>query len=136
MPIGLHEPDFDSSLAKKYLCECIDSNWVSTTGEWIKKFEQEVKHYTGAKYAVSISNGTNALKLSLFTTGVARDNEVLTSPISFVATANAISHVGAVPNFVDIEMDTLGMDPIKLDKYIKIQQKGMTDYTISIQVEK
>ena len=61
-----------------------------------KNIRTEVKDYTGAKYAISISNGTNALKLSLFTTGVARDNEVLTSPISFVATANAISHVGAV----------------------------------------
>ena len=124
LPIGLHEPDFDSDVAKKYLCKCIDSNWVSTTGEWIKTFEQEVKDYTGAKYAISISNGTNALKLALYTCGVDRDNEVLTSPISFVATANAISHLGAVPNFVDIEKDTLGIDPIKLDQYIeKIQTK-------------
>ena len=83
---------------------------MSTAGQWVSRFEQELISLTGASYAVAVTNGTVALRLALHLVGVAWD-EVLLPPLSFVATANAVAHLGAVPHFVDIESSTLAMDP-------------------------
>ena len=77
--------------------DCLDTGWVSTAGHWVKRFEQELAVATGAPYAVAVSNGTVALRLALHLVGVGRGDEVLLPPLSFVATANAISHLGAFP---------------------------------------
>ena len=68
--ISVHEPSFLNSNASKYLCECIDSGWVSSSGKWVTKFEELIHEFTGSKYVVVVSNGTNALKLSLYMVGV------------------------------------------------------------------
>lgn len=114
--ISIHEPDFSNTNAKKYLNSCIDTGWVSTAGSWVIKFEDCISKLTGAKYAVAVVNGTVALRLSLFCLGVRPNDEVLMPPLSFVATANSVSHLGAFPHFVDIEPETLGMCPDALEK--------------------
>ena len=113
-PISLHEPDFSGTEAWTYVKDCLDTGWVSTAGHWVTRFEQELASVTGAPYVVSVTNGTVALRLALHVAGVCPGDEVLLPPLSFVATANAVSHLGAVPHFVDVEPTTLGMDPAAL----------------------
>lgn len=114
-PISLHEPDFNGTKAWAYVRDCLDSGWVSTAGRWVNRFEQELCAVTGAEHAVVVSNGTVALRLALHLVGVGPGDEVLLPPLSFVATANAVAHLGAVPHFVDIEPSSLGMCPAALD---------------------
>lgn len=113
-PISLHEPDFHGTQAWAYVKDCIDTGWVSTVGQWVNRFEQELATYTGSAHAVAVSNGTVALRLALHLVGVKAGDEVLLPPLSFVATANAVAHLGAVPHFIDVEQNTLGMDPTAL----------------------
>lgn len=113
-PISLHEPDFTGTQAWAYVKDCIDTGWVSTAGSWVSRFEQELSTMTGARDVVAVSNGTVALRLALHLVGVGPGDEVLIPPLSFVATANAVSHLGAIPHFVDVEHDSLGMCPSAL----------------------
>ena len=113
-PIALHEPDFSGTQAWSYVRDCLDSGWVSTAGQWVSRFEQQLCARTGAKHAVAVTNGTVALRLSLHLVGVSAGDEVLLPPLSFVATANAVAHLGAMPHFVDVEAGSLGMDPAAL----------------------
>ena len=113
-PIGLHEPDFSGTQAWVYVKDCLDTGWVSTAGSWVSRFEQQLCALTGASHAVAVSNGTVALRLALNLVGVGPGDEVLLPPLSFVATANAVAHLGAVPHFVDIEPNTLGLCPAAL----------------------
>jgi perosamine synthetase len=113
-PIGLHEPDFRGTQAWAYLKDCLDTGWVSTAGSWVNRFEQHICAITGAGHAVAVSNGTVALRLALHLVGVGPGDEVLLPPLSFVATANAVAHLGAVPHFVDVEPNALGLCPAAL----------------------
>ena len=113
-PIALHEPDFSGTQAWAYVRDCLDSGWVSTAGQWVNRFEQELCARTGAAHAVAVTNGTVALRLALHLVGVSAGDEVLLPPLTFVATANAVAHLGAVPHFVDVEAGSLGMDPAAL----------------------
>jgi perosamine synthetase len=110
-PIGLHEPDFRGTQAWTYVKDCLDTGWVSTAGSWVSCFEQQLCVITGASHAVAVSNGTVALRLALHLVGVGPGDEVLLPPLSFVATANAVAHLGAVPHFVDVEPAGLGLCP-------------------------
>ncbi len=111
--IPLHEPSFTGN-EKAYLIDCIDSTFVSSVGKYVDRFEMEVANFTGAKYAVATVNGTAALHIALKIVDVSPDDEVITQPLSFVATCNAISYCGAKPVFVDVDRDTLGMSPQSL----------------------
>jgi len=113
-PIALHEPDFSGTQAWAYVRDCLDSGWVSTAGQWVSRFEQELCARTGAEHAVAVTNGTVALRLALHLLGVSAGDEVLLPPLSFVATANTVAHLGAMPHFVDVEAGSLGMDPAAL----------------------
>ena len=113
-PIPLHEPDFRGTSALAYVTDCLDTGWVSTAGQWVTRFEQELVSATGAAYAVALTNGTVALRLALHLVGVGLGDEVLLPPLSFVATANAVAHLGAVPHFVDVDPNTLAIDPSAL----------------------
>ena len=112
-PIGLHEPEL-GELEKQYLNECIDSTFVSSVGAFIPQFEQKIQEITGAKYAIAASNGTSALHIALYVVGVMPGEEVMVPSLSFVATANAVAHAGAIPHFIDSELGTMGMSPEKL----------------------
>ncbi len=113
----LHEPNFDGN-ELLYLKECLDSTYVSSVGKFVDKFESDLANYTGAKYAISLVNGTAALHLALKLAGVQVGHEVLLPALTFVATANAISYCGATPHFVDCEESTLGIDGVKLRDYL------------------
>ncbi len=117
--IQLHTPVFCGD-EKKYLVECIDSTFVSSVGKFVNQFEAEIERYTGANKAVACVNGTSALHLALKLVGVEPDNEVITQPLTFIATANAISYCGAHPVFLDIDKDTLGLSPEKLENWLTI----------------
>jgi perosamine synthetase len=116
--IPLHEPRFIGN-EKKYLNECIDSTFVSSVGKFVDKFEDKIASYTGAKYAIATSNGTSALHIALILANVESDDEVITQPLTFVATCNAISYCGAKPIFVDVDKDTMGLSPSALKEFLE-----------------
>lgn len=115
--IPLHEPVFIGN-EKKYLNDCIDSGYVSSVGEYVNSFEKAIAAYTGAKRAVVVVNGTQALHLACVVSGVGPGDEVITQPLTFIATANAISYTGASPVFVDVDRDTMGMSPQSLEQFL------------------
>jgi perosamine synthetase len=115
--IPLHSPIFNGN-EKKYLEECIDSTFVSSVGKFVDQFEIEIAKYTGSEKAVGCVNGTNALHLALKLVGVERDTEVITQPLTFIATANAITYCDAQPVFLDVDMDTMGLSPIALKQWL------------------
>lgn len=128
-PVPLHAPVFLGN-EKKYLLDCIDSTFVSYVGKYVTKFEEMTAKFIGTNYAVAVVNGTAALQVALQVSGVEKGDEVITQPLTFVATANAISHCGAMPVFVDVDIDTMGMSPEKLNnwltkntKYDKVKKK-------------
>lgn len=96
---------------KKYLNECVDSTFVSSVGQFVDRFEKDMATYTGAKRAVVCVSGTNALHMALLLSGVERGDEVLTQALTFIATCNAISYIGAEPVFIDVDMSTMGLSP-------------------------
>ena len=125
-PVALHEPSFNGN-EWKYLKECLDSTYVSSVGKFVDQFEKGLTSYTGAKYAISVVNGTAALQIALKLAGVQAGDEVLIPALTFVATANAVAYCNAIPHFVDSEALTLGIDAQKLREYLKnntSQQSG------------
>lgn len=124
--IALHDPVFFGN-EKKYLNECIDSTFVSSVGKFVDQFEAMVAEYTGAKYAIATVNGTAALHVSLKLVGVDEGTEVITQPLSFIATCNAISYCGATPVFVDVDKDTMGLSPESLLLFLKAETEQRND---------
>lgn len=108
--VGLHEPRFAGN-EKQYVADCIDSTFVSSVGKFVDRFEEMVEEFTGCAKAVACVNGTNSLHLALKMVGVERDDEVLTQALTFIATANAISYCSAIPVFLDVDKDTMGLSP-------------------------
>lgn len=99
--------------------DCIDSTFVSSVGKYVDDFEKQIAEYTGAKYAVACVNGTAALHMAMLVAGVKQNDIVLTQPLSFIATCNAISYIGAKPLFIDVDRDTLGLSSEKLKTYLQ-----------------
>ncbi|MBW6489240.1 LegC family aminotransferase [Sulfurimonas sp.] len=116
--IPLHEPRFIGN-EKKYLNDCIDSTFVSSVGKYVDTFEKEFAKTVGSKYAVATVNGTAALHISLLLADVKSSDEVITQPLTFIATCNAISYCGAKPVFVDVDLETMGMSPASLENFLK-----------------
>ena len=104
----LHAPTFAGN-EKKYINECIDSTFVSSVGPFVDRFEKEIAAFTGAAKAVVCVSGTNALHMAMMLVGVERDDEILTQALTFIATCNAISYIGAHPVFIDVDLDTMGL---------------------------
>lgn len=117
-PGGLHEPVFAGN-EKKYLSECIDTGYVSSVGAFVGAFEDSVKNFVGAQHAIATVNGTTGLHLALIAAGVSPGDEVLVPAMSFVATANAVSHASAVAHFVDVAIETWGIDPDALRQHLQ-----------------
>ncbi|MFX4233888.1 LegC family aminotransferase [Aliarcobacter butzleri] len=116
--IPLHEPRFIGN-EKKYLNDCIDSTFVSSVGKYVDTFEKEFAKTVGSKFAIATVNGTAALHISLLLSGVKRDDEVITQPLTFIATSNAISYIGAKPIFLDVDLDTMGLSPKSLKNFLE-----------------
>jgi len=102
----------------KYIKDCLDTNWVSSVGKYVNKFEQSLSKYVGTKYAVACTNGTSALHISLLVAGIGAGDEVLVPTLTFVAPANAIRYTGAHPVFIDVQADTWQLDPKKVEEFI------------------
>jgi len=116
--IPLHEPRFIGN-EKKYLNDCIDSTFVSSVGKYVDTFETEFAKYVGSKYAIVTVNGTAALHIALLLSDVKNGDEVITQPLTFIATVNAISYCGARPIFVDVDLDIMGLSPLSMKKFLE-----------------
>jgi perosamine synthetase len=116
--IPLHEPRFVGN-EKQYLNECIDSTFVSSVGKFVDKLEERISKYTGSKYAIATSSGTSALHVSLLLANVKDGDEVITQPLTFVATCNAISYCGANPVFIDVDRNNMGLSPSALQEFLE-----------------
>ncbi|MDZ4726914.1 MAG: LegC family aminotransferase [Leptospira sp.] len=116
--VSLHEPQFQGN-DWNYVKDCLDSGWVSSVGKYVDLFEEKIKEFTGSKYAIATVNGTAALHITLRLSDVKQDDEVLLPALTFVATANAVSYCHATPHFIDVEKETLGIDPSKLELYLR-----------------
>lgn len=116
--IGLHEPEFAGN-EWTYVRECLDTGWVSSVGKFVDRFEEELARFTGARRAVAVVNGTAALHVCLILAGVRPGEEVIIPSLTFIATANAVAYCGAVPHFADVEERTLGIDPVRLERYLE-----------------
>lgn len=115
--IPLHRPVFEGNEIK-YLIDCVESNFVSSVGKKVTEFEESIAKYTGSNFAIATVNGTAALHIALLLAKVQEDDEVITQALTFVATCNAISYSGAKPVFVDVDIDTMGMSPEALKKFL------------------
>ncbi|MGH8243053.1 MAG: LegC family aminotransferase [Steroidobacteraceae bacterium] len=124
--IPLHRPVFEGN-ERQYLVDCIDSNFVSSVGAKVTEFEQQIADYTSCNFAVATVNGTAALHIALQLAGVGRNDEVISQALTFIATCNAISYEGAVPVFVDVDRDTLGMSPDALRGFLEAQAERRED---------
>jgi perosamine synthetase len=124
--LPLHEPVFFGN-EKKYLNECIDSTFVSSVGKFVDQFEAMVADFVGAKYAIATVNGTAALHIALKLVGVDEQSEVITQPLSFIATCNAISYCEAKPVFVDVDKDTMGLSPESLLVFLEENTEQLQD---------
>lgn len=119
-------------IAKPYLTEeeaqaaydTILSGWI-TQGPKVQEFEENFAAYTGAKYAVAVSNCTTALHLALIVAGIGQGDEVLCPSMSYIATANAIQYVGAVPVFAEVQADTYNLDPVDCETRITKKTKAI-----------
>ena len=125
--IPLHVPHFGGN-EKKYLIDTIDSTFVSSVGAYVTQFEKMMADITGARYVIATVNGTTALHLAMVLAGVKYNDEVITQPLTFVATANAIAHAGGIPVFVDVDKDTMGLSPVALkaflDEFATVNNEG------------
>ncbi|WP_339215277.1 LegC family aminotransferase [Solibacillus sp. FSL W8-0372] len=115
--VPLHEPTFNEK-ELEYVTDCVKSGWVSSVGAYVTRFEEALAKFVGVKRAVAVVNGTAALHIALKVAGVEADDEVLMPSLTFIATANAVSYCNAIPHFVDVHEETLGIDPFKLEAYL------------------
>lgn len=116
--IPLHAPTFSGN-EQKYVSETISSTFVSSVGKFVDDFEKNIESYTGTPKAVATVNGTAALHAALYMAGVKRNDIVITQALTFVATCNAVHHMGAEPAFVDVSPVSLGLCPKALSTFLE-----------------
>ena len=126
----LHEPRF-AGREWDYLKECIDTGWVSSGGEYVEKFERKLAEACGTKHAVALVNGTAALHLAFVVGGVRPGDEIILPDLTFVATANAAAHAGAIPHLADSDALTLGLNAGKLKAHLGRIAKRDKDSTVN-----
>ncbi len=116
--VGLHEPIFQGN-ELKYLKDCIDTTFVSSVGKYVDQFEKKIASYVGCKRAVAVVNGTVALQMALLAVNVSKNNDVIVPSLTFVATPNAVSYLGATPYFCDSDISCIGYDENLLKELMK-----------------
>lgn len=122
--IPVYQPSLDGN-EKKYVLDCLDSTWISSKGDYLKKFENSFSTRIDVKHATAVSNGTVALHLALVALGVGPGDEVIVPTLTYVASVNAIRYVGATPVFVDSLKDTWQADPRDIQKKITSNTKAI-----------
>lgn len=118
--IPLSEPSISGN-EWNYVKDCLDTNWVSSVGGYVDRFERMVAEFVGARHAVAGVNGTAALHVALLMAGIQPDDEVLVSTLSFIAPANAVRYIGAWPVLIDAEPVYWQMDPQRLTDFLKLE---------------
>ncbi|OWG44780.1 LegC family aminotransferase [Escherichia coli] len=125
--IPLHAPVFNGN-EKKYVLDTLDSTFVSSVGKYVDDFERKMESYTGTARAVATVNGTAALSAALYLAGVKRGDLVITQALTFIATCNALYHLGAEPVFTDVSPVSMGLCPVALDNWLsentELTEKG------------
>ena len=116
--IPLAVPDLTGN-ERKYLNQCIDTTFVSSVGEFVNRIEEMTAEKSGAEYGVATSSGTTGLHLALTGSGVKRDDLVIMPTFTFIATANAVTHCGAVPWLLDISTDSWTLDVRQLEQELE-----------------
>ena len=116
--INLHEPDIGKE-EYNFVEKSINSTFVSSFGKFNNQFEKKIREITKSKYVCVTNSGTSSLHLSLLALDINLQSEIFVPAISFIASANSIKYVNAIPHFLDIEFENLGIDPIKLENRIK-----------------
>jgi dTDP-4-amino-4,6-dideoxygalactose transaminase len=116
--IPLHAPTFGGN-EKKYLLDTIDSTFVSSVGAYVDQFEEMMIEISKTQKAVAVVNGTAGIQVALRLVGVISGDEVITQALTFVATANAIAYLGAAPIFLDVDLDTMGLSPEAVAKFLE-----------------
>lgn len=122
--IPLYQPTLDGN-EKKYVIDCLDSNWISSKGKYISGFEEKFAEYIGVQYAAAVANGTMALHLALVAMGVGPGDEVIVPTLTFVACANAVVYTGAIPVFIDSLEHTWQMDPNEVRRKITSKTRAI-----------
>lgn len=122
--IPLHAPAFVGQ-EKTYVLDTLDSSFVSSVGAYVDRFEASMAEYTGSERAVATVNGTAALQVALRLADVAAGDYVITQPLTFIATCNAIAYCNATPIFVDVDRTTLGLSPVAMENWLR--QNATTD---------
>lgn len=116
--ISLHEPKFNGN-EREYLLDCIDSTYVSSVGAYVDRFELMMALKSQTSKAIAVVNGTAGIQVALKLSGVSYGDEVITQALTFIATANAISYLGASPIFLDVDVDTMGLSPIAVSEFLE-----------------
>ena len=122
--IPVLEPNLEGN-ELAYVTDCIRSNWISSQGEYVKRFEADVRDYVGANYGLAVSNGTVALHLAIEALGIGAGDEVIVPSLTFAASANAVIHAGAIPVFVDVDEETWTIDPEEVKRLITPKTKAV-----------
>lgn len=110
---------------KEYVIDCLESNWISSNGKYVERFESEFARFCGVKHAISCCNGTVALHVALLAAGIGPGDEVLIPTLTFIATANAVAYCGATPVLVDSEPEGWNIDPVKAGDRITSRTKAI-----------
>ncbi|MBA3536106.1 MAG: DegT/DnrJ/EryC1/StrS family aminotransferase [Tatlockia sp.] len=110
---------------RKYVLDCIDSNWISSIGKYIGEFEETFARFCDVKHAIATNNGTTALHLALVALGLQAGDEVIVPTVTYIATANAVHYCGAKPVLVDVCADTMNIDPKEIEKKITSNTRGI-----------
>lgn len=116
--IPLHEPNFNGN-EKLYVLDTINSTFVSSVGAYVDKFEEMMQNITKTKKTIAVVNGTSGIQVALRLVGVQNGDEVITQALTFVATANAIAYNGALPVFLDVDLDTMGLSPRAVQNFLE-----------------
>jgi perosamine synthetase len=115
--IPIYRPDLSGN-EKKYVNECLDSSWISSKGQFVEEFESAFARRIGVSHAASVCNGTVALHLALMALGIGPGDEVIVPTLTYIASANSVTHTGATPVFVDSLPDTWQIDPDDIRRHI------------------
>lgn len=121
---SVYEPALDGN-EKKYVMDCLESNWISSKGKYVHRFEDHFSSYVGTQYAVSTSNGTTALHLAMLALGIGKGDEVIVPTLTYISSVNCIRYVGATPVFVDSDIKNWQLDLEQVKKNINRRTKAV-----------
>jgi len=122
--IPVNNPVMDGN-EKGYVLDCLESNWISSSGKYIDQFEEAFTEFCGTKHAITCSNGTAALHLALLALGLKPGDEVIVPTLTFIATANAVTYCGGKPVFIDAEPEAWNINPALIESKITSRTKGI-----------